>query len=105
MPLGDPAGKVAVVTGAASGIGRALVDHAAALGEVEVVLDERVLGAVAAAHGDTVALVVKGSARRREGCDGGQLEGEGDCGRRGLQEMKGAILMCVVRDVMMVIKV
>ena len=26
MPLGDPAGKVAVVTGAASGIGRALVD-------------------------------------------------------------------------------
>ena len=32
MPLGDPAGKVAVVTGAASGIGRALVNHAAALG-------------------------------------------------------------------------
>ena len=32
MPLGDPAGKVAVITGAASGIGRALVEHAAAIG-------------------------------------------------------------------------
>lgn len=32
MPLGDPAGKVAVITGAASGIGRAMVEHASALG-------------------------------------------------------------------------
>ena len=39
MPLGDPAGKVAVVTGAASGIGRALVDHAAALGMQVVACD------------------------------------------------------------------
>ncbi|MAT19840.1 MAG: hypothetical protein CL419_01560, partial [Acidimicrobiaceae bacterium] len=37
--MGDPAGKVAVVTGAASGIGRALVDHAAALGMQVVACD------------------------------------------------------------------
>ena len=45
MPLGDPAGKVAVVTGAASGIGRALVDHAAALG-MQVVASDVVASAL-----------------------------------------------------------
>ncbi|MEO0492963.1 MAG: SDR family NAD(P)-dependent oxidoreductase [Actinomycetota bacterium] len=39
MPLGDPDGKVAVITGAASGIGRALVEHAAAVGMQVVAVD------------------------------------------------------------------